>query len=43
VLEESAKDVWRVIGINVAGFDGQIGGLSVPVETLRQLLQSAAR
>jgi protease YdgD len=41
VLEHDAKDVWRLIGINVAAFNGQIGGLSVPVETLRRLLQSA--
>ena len=43
VLVQDGKDGWRVIGINVAGFDGQIGGLSVPVETLRRLLQSATR
>ena len=43
VLEHDAKNVWRLIGINVAAFNGQIGGLSVPVETLRRLLQSGAR
>jgi protease YdgD len=43
VLEQSSNNVWRVIGINVAGNSGQIGGVSVPVETLRRLLQSSAR
>jgi protease YdgD len=43
VLVQDGKDDWRVVGINVAGFDGQIGGLSVPVETLRRLLESAAK
>jgi protease YdgD len=43
VLVQDGKDDWRIVGINVAGFDGQIGGLSVPVETLRRLLESAGR
>lgn len=43
LLVRDGKNDWRVVGINVAGFDGQIGGLSVPVETLRRLLELAAR
>lgn len=41
VLARESKGTWRIVGINVAAFDGQIGGLSIPVETLHRLLLSA--
>jgi protease YdgD len=40
VLVQVSKGAWGVVGINVAAFDGQIGGLSIPVETLRRVLQA---
>jgi hypothetical protein len=40
VLAQERKGTWSIVGINVAAFDGQIGGMSIPVETLRRLLQA---
>jgi protease YdgD len=40
VLSQERKGTWSIVGINVAAFDGQIGGMSIPVETLRRILSA---